>query len=194
MNHPREKERSKERENTTTTTTASGALPVDSYKRLRKPSALLNENALAAGDVYRACRQIGGTDRDADEWMTYMESIEWTFTTGLPINRRNFRRSLRMWVRTRENIEAREAAKFARNPRENERRSREALEARKRLEKERFNRSFFKTEKAWALCFEQCGNCAGAGCMAGVGVPPAYSDRPYPPNECPQFMPRKGES
>ena len=44
-----------------------------------------------------AAEQIGMSFAEVNDWLKYMNDVNWTFGSGAKISWRNFRRSLRMW-------------------------------------------------------------------------------------------------
>ena len=133
-------------------------------------------------DVVAAAAHIRGMTRDeAIDWIDYMDEVGYVFSTGQPINCRNFRRSLRMWHKTAVRI----AADSPRKSREEERREAEArLEAAKR---KRVESAALKPE-AWELCHERCANWrVGGGCACEKAIPPNLQNPPRPPEDCDRF-------
>ena len=106
MKNERERKRestkeNKERESTTTTT----------------------RRCVTEDDVMRAADRLGLSHVEAMKWMDYADEVGWRFSTGAPMTRWNFKRSLRMW---RERLKCVHESKLADVEREERRKRREA--------------------------------------------------------------------
>ena len=90
-----EKNQKKVKEENTTTTRACARLygiDIDVARRL-----LMNTNLLIMDVVAASMRIKGMTKGEVKAWIEYMDEVDYCFTTGRQINRRNFRRSMRMF-------------------------------------------------------------------------------------------------
>ena len=156
-----------------------------------------------------------GVDRQtATEWMLYRQNIGWRMKDGTPINRYNWRRSIRMfkirkaeidsdreWVQERmaNRKERRERRRLSNRREELQAAAERGIEAQKR-EAEKKRRAESSRPESWALCEERCalyrasknenGECRF--CRAGYLVPPQLRERPVPPQECARFSGRDG--
>ena len=57
--------------------------------------------------VYDAAAVMSMTPKQANDWVRYMDEVGWCFTNGNDVTSKNFRRSLRMWMKMSEKIEKR---------------------------------------------------------------------------------------
>jgi len=187
-----EKERTKEIYNSAASAAAASPYLVDNevMRRLTKSTGLFVADVVAAAQHVRDMTRV-----EAISWINYMDEVDYRFSDGDRVNRRNFRRSLRMWHMMQKRIEAHEnhcrENRFGKSVAADIQCVAERNAERILREKERFNKAFFRTERAWSLCAERCANCEGVGCAAGVQTPPAHRDEPYPPEDCPKFVERK---
>ena len=144
------------------------------------------ERGILTRDLEEARQKIGASVEDVSEWLSYMDAVDWCFTTGGRVTGRNFRRSLRMWcVFKREYGErrgGRRGVESAQPKRESE------AERRERLAK------IAADPKSWTLCEERCEHWRGGRCSRGVTVPPMHNPHPHPPEECPRYAAKRGEA
>ncbi|MCR5414939.1 MAG: hypothetical protein K6F50_09490 [Kiritimatiellae bacterium] len=126
--------------------------------------------------VMGSCATTGVPDWYARWWHRQMSASGWMTTRGQRVDNTNWRAILCSWYRRQDPKELAEA--------------READVSRRKT-----CQIVDVKPGDWALCRERCANCTGAGCSAGVRVPP---DRipgwPIPPEECPRFraLPQEG--
>ena len=173
-----------EEENATTTTRARARLfGVDAYMARR---LLMNANLLVIDAVAASKRIKGMTQDEVVGWIEYMDSVDYRFTDGKKVNRRNFRRSMRMYHMVENQLRSKQEAE-ARKAKENERVDYEAL-AKERAEAKRREKA--KDPREWEMCKERCANCLeGGGCPA-FRVPPQLREWPLNAEECPGFARR----
>lgn len=139
-------------------------------------------------DIEVAAERIEMPAVEVNAWQDYMDEVGWTFADGLPVNGRNYRRSLRMWHRMEGEIAAR------RRPRGRLADEVDTLKRRKEAERKRLEEAA-ANPGAWELCEERCANyVAGFGCKCKVRIPPALQPRPIPPEECPLFKAKESEA
>ena len=146
---------------------------------------------ITTSDLLDAAEKIGLTTDEVIAWVKYMEGVNWTFTTGDKVNCKNYRRSLRMWHITEEQIQARKSVSQERQA-HRELMRKNHYEEQKAREAARREIAATKDE-SWALCAERCANyrADGAGCnrcKQGFKVPPPVRERPCPPESCVMFV------
>ena len=182
-----EKNQKKVKEENTTTTRACARLygiDADVARRL-----LMNTNLLIMDVIAASMRIKGMTKGEVKAWIEYMDEVDYRFTTGSNVNRRNFRRSMRMfhemnkakalavshfhkakyWTGTGTDYEEMERIK--------------AKTAADRLSKA------MAKDDAWELCEERCAEFNAEGCpkCRHWSIPPQLRERPVPPEECLNF-------
>ena len=147
-------------------------------------------------DINEAADKIGMPPEEVEEWVKYMTQVGWQFSTGKPINGRNFRRSLRMWHRMEPIVRAsyeriakrrssRSAEKAVIEEQMREKQAKQAEASRAEAAKKREN---------WELCEERCALYHPVyGCCGQIPCPPALAARPHPPEECPKFVRKEGQ-
>lgn len=147
---------------------------------------------MCAEMVFDAANEIKGMTRDeACDWIDYMKEVGWVFTSGNPVNKFNFRRSLRMWHKKNEEINLRHKlhsryANIGQNFEEMER-------IKAKIAKDKLAKAMAQDD-AWELCEERCAEFRADGCpnCKHWSIPPQLRERPIPPEECMHFK-QKGE-
>ncbi len=119
--------------------------------------------------VLASCDATGVSKTYARWWHGQMAASGWVTTKGLRIDNMNWRANLCSWYRKQDPKELRAAE--------------EAEQARQKT------RALVVVKpEDWNLCKERCANCTGAGCSAGVKVPPdKIPGWQIPPEQCPKF-------
>ena len=164
--------------------TPSSVCPVDNSVDNPRLSAAWQhawQRGILEADLAKCAALVGMSAAEVNDWLLYMESVDWKFSTGGKVTWRNFRRSLRMWHKIQERIDEKKSRRE-----ENRRVHRE--QRRDEAEQKRLAKLAAKPE-SWALCIERCAfarECGG--CTRGVKVPPAHQPRPIPPEECEGFV------
>ena len=145
-----------------------------------------------------AAEQIGMSFAEVNDWLKYMNDVNWTFGSGAKISWRNFRRSLRMWHVVENHKRYRHKTSTG-NQRGKIDQLREDGLKRQRLAAQSRRESESVKPEAWELCRERCamyngGDEARCGfCRAGYRTPPQLRERPCPPEECARFAALDGE-
>lgn len=187
-----EKNQKKVKEENTTTTRACARLygiDIDVARRL-----LMNTNLLIMDVVAASMRIKGMTKGEVKAWIEYMDEVDYCFTTGRQINRRNFRRSMRMFHEMNK-AKALAVSHFHKAKHwtpigcdyEEMERIKRNIEAKKL-------KDALAAPNAWELCDERCANFCADGCpkCKHWSIPPQLRERPIPPEQCPHFK-AKGE-
>ena len=178
-------------------------------RRFRYAKDSVLANGMKAGDVYDAAKGIDGmTEDEACDWIDYMKAVDWLFPNGDAVDKKNFRRSLRMWhemdgyvkaLRERQAAVAKAAAAAVRRLHKSQRfcgvgQDAEEMERIKaKAAAERLAKAMAE-DGAWTLCEERCAEFRAEGCVRcrHWSVPPQLRERPVPPEECIHFK-AKGE-
>ena len=199
MNEPRVEEKESatkkiEEENATTTRACARLFGVDINVARR---LLWNTNLLLM-DVFAASKRIKGmTNQDARAWIEYMDEVDYRFDDGKQVNRRNFRRSMRMFNIVQSRLAADEKRRRARKrgKRRDVSPDYEAIDARKRAIEAKRREEASKADGAWDLCAERCTNCLGGKHCPFYATPPQLREWPIAPEQCSMFKPleAKGE-
>ena len=165
-------------------------------QRLRHArSSVLCHGALTAGDVYEAANRIPGMSiDDACDWIDYMIEVGWTFTNGADVTKDNYKRSLRMWNRTKDRVRLQQEQTARRLARMNGKRrdgspDYEAIDAKRRAIQAKRREEASKADGAWDLCAERCANCLGAKACPFYATPPQLREWPLAPEQCSKFKP-----
>ena len=135
--------------------------------------------------VYDAAAVMSMTPKQANDWVRYMDEVGWCFTNGNDVTSKNFRRSLRMWMKMSEKIEKRASRIRKRNCADAV--DYEAL-AKERAEAKRREKA--KDPREWEMCKERCTNCLEGGGCPTFAIPPQLREWPITSEECPGFARR----
>ena len=153
---------------------------------------LANTNLLIMDVVAASMRIKGMTTDEVKAWIGYMDEVGYLFATGQQVNRRNFRRSLRMWHKKNEEMAgtrhmANRFGGLGQNIEEMER-----IKAKIAADK---HAKAMAADDAWILCKERCAEFNADGCIQCKhwSVPPQLRERPIPPEECCWFVGKAGK-
>ena len=136
-------------------------------------------------EIAEAAESIGMNAAEVNGWLNYMHNVKWRFATGGVVTGGNFRRSLRMWHKVQEQIDARNERLVTSAERE--------AEKRKAAEAERMRKMYEDSKKpeSWQLCNERCAFAKGCGCEKKYLVPPQLRSYPIAPEDCKGFEPKE---
>ena len=166
--------------------TPSSVCPVDNSVDNPQLSAAWQhawQRGILEADLAKCAALVGMSAAEVNDWLLYMESVDWKFSTGGKVTWRNFRRSLRMWHKIQERIDEKKSRR--------EENRRVHREQRCDEEAKRKREALAANPKSWILCQERCANyIPGQGCKCGVTIPPAHQAHQIPPEECEGFVPR----
>ena len=167
-------------------------------------------------DLLATANHFGIPPAFVAHWVWAMDGLGWRFSSGVKLDWRNWRRSLRAWWKKHDEVVLQEQSKAQRKAelsiRERSRKEREArlkareqsgglpyedakVRAARELEARRLAQAVEGlTANDWALCAENCRECDGSRCTAGFKLPCDHKLKPRPvhPRECPRFAPREG--